>query len=97
MHLRDAWNGAIGTNAETRFEHQGIVLTVPASFDEDARELTVEAARRAGLDKLTLLERQPADGDRKNRWRVLCVDRGQSTRTGRWPSLAPLSGSGWER
>jgi hypothetical protein len=49
MHLRDAWNGAIGTNAETRFEHQGIVLTVPASFDEDARELTVEAARRAGL------------------------------------------------
>jgi molecular chaperone DnaK (HSP70) len=56
MHLRDAWNGAIGTNAETRFEHQGIVLTVPASFDEDARELTVEAARRAGLDKLTLLE-----------------------------------------
>jgi hypothetical protein len=40
----------------TRFEHQEIVLTVPASFDEDARELTVEAARRTGLDKLTLLE-----------------------------------------
>src|SRR5271170_8274321 len=56
MHLRDAWNGAKGTDAETRFEHQEIVLTVPASFDEDARELTVEAARRAGLDKLTLLE-----------------------------------------
>ncbi len=56
MHLRDAWNGAIGTNAETRFEHQEIVLTVPASFDEDARELTVEAARSAKLDKLTLLE-----------------------------------------
>ena len=56
MHLRDAWNGAIGTSAETRFEHQEIVLTVPASFDEDARELTVEAARSARLDKLTLLE-----------------------------------------
>jgi len=56
MHLRDAWNGAIGTDAEARFEQQEIVLTVPASFDEDARELTVEAARRAGLDKLTLLE-----------------------------------------
>ena len=41
---------------ETRFEHQEIVLTVPASFDEEARELTVEAARSAGLDKLTLLE-----------------------------------------
>jgi molecular chaperone DnaK (HSP70) len=56
MHLRDAWNGAIGTDAETRFEHQEIVLTVPGSFDEEARELTVEAARSAGLDNLTLLE-----------------------------------------
>jgi molecular chaperone DnaK (HSP70) len=56
MHLRDAWNAAIGTDAETRFEHQEIVLTVPGSFDEEARELTVEAARSAGLDNLTLLE-----------------------------------------
>ena len=56
MHLRDAWNGALGTDADTRFEHQEIVLTVPASFDEEARELTVEAARRAKLDNLTLLE-----------------------------------------
>src|ERR1039458_2050439 len=56
MHLRDAWNGAIGTDGETRFEHQEIVLTVPASFDEEARELPVEAARRAGPHKLTLLE-----------------------------------------
>ena len=56
MHLRDAWNGEIGTVAEMRFEHQEIVLTVPASFDEDARELTVEAARSAKFDKLTLLE-----------------------------------------
>jgi hypothetical protein len=56
MHLRDAWNGAMGIEAETRFEHQEIVLTVPGSFDEEARELTVEAARSAGLDKLTLLE-----------------------------------------
>jgi molecular chaperone DnaK (HSP70) len=56
MHLRDAWNGAIGTDAEARFEHQEVVLTVPGSFDEEARELTVEAARSAGLDNLTLLE-----------------------------------------
>ncbi|WP_169747058.1 hsp70 family protein [Edaphobacter aggregans] len=56
MHLRDAWNDAMRIDAETSFEHQEIVLTVPASFDEDARELTVEAARKAGLDKLTLLE-----------------------------------------
>ncbi|MBZ5581087.1 MAG: hsp70 family protein [Acidobacteriia bacterium] len=38
---------------------QDIVLTVPASFDEEARELTVEAARQAGIEKLTLLE-EPA-------------------------------------
>jgi molecular chaperone DnaK (HSP70) len=56
MHLRDAWNGVMGTDAETRFARQEIVLTVPASFDEEARELTVQAARRAGLDNLTLLE-----------------------------------------
>ncbi len=60
MHLRDAWNAAINadeaSNAEHRFENQDIVLTVPASFDEEARELTVEAARQAGLKGLTLLE-----------------------------------------
>jgi molecular chaperone DnaK (HSP70) len=56
MHLRDAWNGKLGTTKETRFEQQEIVLTVPASFDEEARELTVEAARIAGLAHLTLLE-----------------------------------------
>ena len=56
MHFRDAWNRAMGTDVEARFEHQEIVLTVPASFHEDARELTVEAARAAGLEKLTLLE-----------------------------------------
>ena len=38
---------------------QEIVLTVPASFDEEARELTVMAAREAGIEKLTLLE-EPA-------------------------------------
>lgn len=56
MHLRDAWNGAMGNDAEARFEQQEIVLTVPASFYEDSRELTVEAARTAGLERLTLLE-----------------------------------------
>jgi hypothetical protein len=43
----------------TRLADQDIVLTVPASFDEEARELTVQAARDAGLEKLTLLE-EPA-------------------------------------
>ena len=56
MHLRDTWDGALGGDAETRFEHQEIVLTVPGSFDEEARELTVEAARNARLKNVTLLE-----------------------------------------
>ncbi len=58
-HLRDAWNhssAAAAADAEMRFENQEIVLTVPASFDEEARELTVESAHLAGLEKLTLLE-----------------------------------------
>ncbi len=58
-HLRNAWNhssAAASAGAEMRFENQEIVLTVPASFDEEARELTVEAAHQAGLEKLTLLE-----------------------------------------
>jgi hypothetical protein len=38
---------------------QDVVLTVPASFDEEARELTVQAAHDAGIEKPTLLE-EPA-------------------------------------
>ncbi len=60
VHLRNAWNhamsGTSGANSEQLFENQEIVLTVPASFDEEARELTVEASRQAGLKNLTLLE-----------------------------------------
>jgi DNA-K related protein/Hsp70 protein len=59
-HLRDGWNYRFARQASTsdaeRFEQQEIVLTVPASFDEEARELTVQAARDAGLERLTLLE-----------------------------------------
>ena len=60
-HLRDSWNYAIaGEVAADRLEHQDVVLTVPASFDAVARELTVEAARAAGLENLTLLEEPQA-------------------------------------
>ena len=41
-------------------EHQQIQLTVPASFDAVARELTVEAARLAGLENVSLLEEPQA-------------------------------------
>jgi hypothetical protein len=60
-HLCDAWNFQIAKKAkENRLEHQDIVLTVPASFDAVARELTVEAARAAGLEHVTLLEEPQA-------------------------------------
>ena len=56
-HIRDSWNTTIGSSdTACRLERQTIVLTVPASFDEEARELTVEAARDAQLANLTLIE-----------------------------------------
>ena len=55
-HIRDAWNAA---RPAQPLPEQSIVLTVPASFDEEARELTVMAAREAGLTDLTLIE-EPA-------------------------------------
>jgi molecular chaperone DnaK (HSP70) len=53
--FREEWDRAKGVPLAA----QDIVLTVPASFDEEARELTVMAAREAGLERLTLLE-EPA-------------------------------------
>jgi molecular chaperone DnaK (HSP70) len=53
--FREEWDRAKGVP----LADQDIVLTVPASFDEEARELTVMAAREAGLERLTLLE-EPA-------------------------------------
>src|SRR5262249_44981434 len=45
-HLRDSWNATLASTDETlRLERQRIVLTLPASFHEAARELTVKAAR----------------------------------------------------
>jgi hypothetical protein len=60
-HMRDAWNHAMaGGDATRRFEEQELILTVPASFDEVARELTLEAATKAGLMRITLLEEPQA-------------------------------------
>jgi molecular chaperone DnaK (HSP70) len=58
-HLRDAWNHEATTgsaSAGLRLEEQSIVLTVPASFDDEARELTAQAARSAGMDRAVLIE-----------------------------------------
>jgi hypothetical protein len=57
-HLRAAWNQRFGPDAP--LESQDIVLTVPASFDAAARELTTTAAAKAGLPQLTLLEEPQA-------------------------------------
>ena len=56
-HVRAAWNAR---HPDAPLEAQDIVLTVPASFDEGARALTVEAARLAGLPRLRLLEEPQA-------------------------------------
>src|SRR6185437_16056903 len=53
--IADAWQEKSGEPIAA----QDVVLTVPASFDEEARELTVTAARESGIEKLTLLE-EPA-------------------------------------
>ncbi|MFO0617018.1 MAG: Hsp70 family protein [Polyangiaceae bacterium] len=56
-HVRHAWNAA---HPGARLEHQHVVLTVPASFNEVARELTVRAAKKAGLAVRLLEEPQAA-------------------------------------
>ena len=92
-HIKDAWNHAMAENDDRlRLENQEIFLTVPASFDVVARNLTVEAARMAGLLNITLLEEPQAafyawiDAS-KEKWRdlvrlgdlILVVDVGGGT------------------
>ncbi|MEZ4720087.1 MAG: Hsp70 family protein [Caldilineaceae bacterium] len=56
-HMREAWNAEIaGEDLDQLFERQLIILTVPASFDEVARELTLQAAAEAGFPQAILLE-----------------------------------------
>ncbi|WP_256080205.1 Hsp70 family protein [Massilia sp. YIM B04103] len=88
-HLRQAWDAA---HPDAPFAEQAITVTIPASFDPAARELTADAAKAAGYQGLTLLEEpqaalyswiQNSDG----RWRkevkpgdiILVVDVGGGT------------------
>ncbi len=89
-HIRAAWDEA---HPEAPLDEQEVVLTVPASFDAIARELTVEAAMQAGLPgSLRLLEEPQAAlyawlADRGSSWRkevkvgdtLLVVDVGGGT------------------
>ena len=57
-HLRNTWDRELGQGAP--LADQEVVVTVPASFDAAARDLTLEAARQAGLPRVTLLEEPQA-------------------------------------
>jgi len=87
-HLREAWDARI---PDAKFANQQVLVTVPASFDAVARELTQEAAKQAGCGSLTLLEEPQAAFyawiERHSDWRervhpgdlILVVDIGGGT------------------
>jgi hypothetical protein len=56
-HLRAAWDAKM---PDAPFAEQQVLVTVPASFDAVARELTLDAAHRAGFRDVTLLEEPQA-------------------------------------
>lgn len=56
-HIREAWDHQYGKDA---LAEQDVVLTVPASFDAAARDLTLKAAQQAGLPNVTLIEEPQA-------------------------------------
>jgi hypothetical protein len=56
-HLREAWDSKM---PDAPFTEQQVLVTVPASFDAVARELTLEAAQQAGYRNITLLEEPQA-------------------------------------
>ncbi len=61
QHLEEAWDQEVAKGkTDLALGKQSIVLTVPASFDAAARELTTEAAFAAGFEDLTLLEEPQA-------------------------------------
>jgi hypothetical protein len=87
-HLRRAWDYKM---PDAPFTRQHVLVTVPASFDAVARELTQQAAERAGYENLTLLEEPQAAFyawiDRHPDWRervtvgdlILVIDIGGGT------------------
>ena len=87
-HLRAAWNAE---HPDAPFDKQEVLVTVPASFDAIARELTQKAAETAGYRNVTMLEEPQAAFyawiERHSDWRqrinkgdlVLVVDIGGGT------------------
>jgi hypothetical protein len=61
QHLRQAWDARFAAEQPgLALDRQDVLITVPASFDEEARELTLRAAADAGLPRVTLLEEPQA-------------------------------------
>ena len=57
-YLKESWDRSRGgSDADSRFDNQRIVITVPASFDEAAQQLTLEAAHLAGYPEGISLSR----------------------------------------
>ncbi len=56
-HIRDAWDAKFPSDL---LAEQQLVITLPASFDEVARELTVQAAAQADLPRVVLIEEPQA-------------------------------------
>ena len=60
-HLKEAWDHTFAKDeAGNAMASQDVIITVPASFDAGARELTLEAAKAAGLENIILLEEPQA-------------------------------------
>jgi molecular chaperone DnaK (HSP70) len=88
LHLRSAWNAAY---PDAKFEEQSVLVTVPASFDPAARELTQRATQLAGYPNVTIMEEPQAAFyawiERNPNWReqvkpadlILVVDIGGGT------------------
>lgn len=59
-HLAECWDNTIGVTEDSyKFERQRVIITVPASFTEDAQGLTLEAARKAGYPADVRLLEEP--------------------------------------
>jgi molecular chaperone DnaK (HSP70) len=88
LHLRSAWDAA---HPEQKLEKQTVLITVPASFDAAARDLTQRAAKQAGYPEVTIIEEPQAAFyawiERNPNWReqvkpgdlILVVDIGGGT------------------
>lgn len=57
LHLRQTWDHQFPNDP---LSDQDVIITLPASFDEVARELTIAAAKRAGLPRVYLIEEPQA-------------------------------------